>query len=85
MFVMGTLDSVTLPRLFDLQLQNLRNLSLVILVRKHLIISYVFQCRNVVWLPGSILEATVTTNICSFCTPGSLLLSDSFTISVHAE
>lgn len=28
------------------------------------------QCRNVVWLPGSILEATVTTNICSFCTPG---------------
>ncbi|XP_047327780.1 DNA topoisomerase 3-alpha [Impatiens glandulifera] len=28
------------------------------------------QCRNVVWLPGSIAEATITTNVCSNCTPG---------------
>ncbi|KAL8159182.1 hypothetical protein V2J09_000719 [Rumex salicifolius] len=28
------------------------------------------QCRNVVWLPGSLSEAVVTTNICSSCIPG---------------
>ncbi|XP_078164246.1 topoisomerase 3alpha isoform X2 [Carex rostrata] len=27
-------------------------------------------CRNVVWLPGSISEVSVTTNICPTCTPG---------------
>uniref|UniRef100_A0A803L4R8 DNA topoisomerase n=1 Tax=Chenopodium quinoa TaxID=63459 RepID=A0A803L4R8_CHEQI len=27
-------------------------------------------CRNVVWLPGSISEATVTSNICNLCSPG---------------
>ncbi|KAE9449718.1 hypothetical protein C3L33_18388, partial [Rhododendron williamsianum] len=31
-----------------------------------------FQCRNVVWLPGSLAEAAVTTNTCSICTPGYL-------------
>ncbi|XP_051141098.1 DNA topoisomerase 3-alpha isoform X2 [Andrographis paniculata] len=28
------------------------------------------QCRNVFWLPGSVSEATVTTTICSTCSPG---------------
>ncbi|KAI4326150.1 hypothetical protein MLD38_031490 [Melastoma candidum] len=28
------------------------------------------QCRNVVWLPGSVSEAVVTTGICGSCTPG---------------
>ncbi|XP_019200561.1 PREDICTED: DNA topoisomerase 3-alpha isoform X3 [Ipomoea nil] len=28
------------------------------------------QCRNAVWLPGCILEAVVTQDICSICTPG---------------
>ncbi|CAN1231064.1 DNA topoisomerase 3-alpha [Linum grandiflorum] len=32
------------------------------------------QCRNVVWLPGPVLEATVTTNTCSSCTPGPVYL-----------
>ncbi|RDY10657.1 DNA topoisomerase 3-alpha, partial [Mucuna pruriens] len=27
------------------------------------------QCRNAVWLPGSVSEAVVTTNTCNFCTP----------------
>ncbi|KAF6167122.1 hypothetical protein GIB67_029760 [Kingdonia uniflora] len=31
------------------------------------------QCRNVVWLPGSISEATVTTQVCNSCTPGPFL------------
>lgn len=26
-------------------------------------------CRNVVWLPGSVSEAAVTTSVCSCCTP----------------
>ncbi|KAL2941803.1 DNA topoisomerase 3-alpha [Bienertia sinuspersici] len=29
------------------------------------------DCRNVVWLPGSISEAAVTSNTCNVCTPGS--------------
>lgn len=32
------------------------------------------QCRNVVWLPGSISEATVTSNVCSSCSPGPVFL-----------
>ncbi|KAL4352305.1 hypothetical protein GQ457_06G034590 [Hibiscus cannabinus] len=32
------------------------------------------QCRNVIWLPGSILEAAVTSNICSSCSPGPVYL-----------
>ncbi|GMH10402.1 hypothetical protein Nepgr_012243 [Nepenthes gracilis] len=32
------------------------------------------QCRNVVWLPGSISEAAVTTNICSSCSPGPVFM-----------
>lgn len=32
------------------------------------------QCRNVVWLPGSVLEAVVTTNTCNYCTPGPVYL-----------
>ncbi|PSS30207.1 DNA topoisomerase [Actinidia chinensis var. chinensis] len=32
------------------------------------------QCRNAVWLPGSIAEATVTANVCSICTPGPVFL-----------
>ncbi|KAJ0612116.1 putative DNA topoisomerase transcription factor interactor and regulator CCHC(Zn) family [Helianthus annuus] len=28
------------------------------------------QCRNVIWLPGSISEAVVTTTVCNMCTPG---------------
>ncbi|GFY87451.1 topoisomerase 3alpha [Actinidia rufa] len=32
------------------------------------------DCRNAVWLPGSIAEATVTTNVCSICTPGPVFL-----------
>ncbi|RWR86928.1 DNA topoisomerase 3-alpha [Cinnamomum micranthum f. kanehirae] len=28
------------------------------------------QCRNVVWLPGGISEAAVTSQICNSCTPG---------------
>ncbi|CAA0839526.1 DNA topoisomerase 3-alpha, partial [Striga hermonthica] len=32
------------------------------------------QCRNVVWLPGPISEATVTTNICSTCSPGPVYM-----------
>lgn len=30
------------------------------------------SCRNVVWLPGSISQAAVTTNICSTCAPGPI-------------
>ncbi|XP_021810979.1 DNA topoisomerase 3-alpha isoform X1 [Prunus avium] len=32
------------------------------------------QCRNVVWLPGSVSEAAVTTNVCNSCTPGPVYL-----------
>lgn len=32
------------------------------------------QCRNVVWLPGSIAEAAVTSNRCNSCTPGPVYL-----------
>ncbi|KAM7513869.1 hypothetical protein LguiA_003452 [Lonicera macranthoides] len=32
------------------------------------------QCRNVVWLPGSIAEAAVTTNVCTTCTPGPVYM-----------
>ncbi|CAL5324055.1 unnamed protein product [Camellia sinensis] len=32
------------------------------------------SCRNVVWLPGSIAEATVTTNVCSVCSPGPVFM-----------
>ncbi|XP_057550339.1 DNA topoisomerase 3-alpha isoform X1 [Amaranthus tricolor] len=32
------------------------------------------QCRNVVWLPGSISEAVVTSNTCNSCTPGPIFL-----------
>lgn len=28
------------------------------------------QCRNVVWLPGSVSEASVTENTCITCSPG---------------
>ncbi|KAK8446730.1 hypothetical protein SEVIR_9G533800v4 [Setaria viridis] len=28
------------------------------------------QCRNVVWLPGSLSEASVTNQVCPICTPG---------------
>ncbi|KAL3591505.1 hypothetical protein D5086_010145 [Populus alba] len=30
------------------------------------------QCRNAVWLPGPVLEATITNNICNSCTPGCI-------------
>nr|XP_043611083.1 DNA topoisomerase 3-alpha [Erigeron canadensis] len=30
------------------------------------------QCRNVIWLPGSISEATVTPTVCDTCTPGPI-------------
>ncbi|XP_065876649.1 DNA topoisomerase 3-alpha isoform X1 [Euphorbia lathyris] len=32
------------------------------------------QCRNAIWLPGPVLEATLTTNICPYCTPGPVYL-----------
>lgn len=32
------------------------------------------QCRNIVWLLGSILEAVVTINTCNNCTPGPVVL-----------
>ncbi|KAL0332592.1 UNVERIFIED_CONTAM: DNA topoisomerase 3-alpha [Sesamum calycinum] len=32
------------------------------------------QCRNVVWLPGSVSEAAVTSNICSTCSPGPVYM-----------
>ncbi|KAJ3673895.1 hypothetical protein LUZ60_005887 [Juncus effusus] len=32
------------------------------------------NCKNVVWLPGSISEANVTTNVCSTCTPGPVYM-----------
>ncbi|CAN6681600.1 unnamed protein product [Malus baccata var. baccata] len=32
------------------------------------------QCRNAVWLPGSVSEAAVTTNVCNSCTPGPVYL-----------
>ncbi|XP_074320919.1 DNA topoisomerase 3-alpha [Silene latifolia] len=32
------------------------------------------QCRNVVWLPGSISEAAVTSNTCTSCLPGPVFL-----------
>ncbi|XP_012081967.1 DNA topoisomerase 3-alpha isoform X2 [Jatropha curcas] len=32
------------------------------------------QCRNAIWLPGPVLEATITTNICNNCTPGPVYL-----------
>nr|KAJ0228362.1 hypothetical protein LSAT_V11C100032020 [Lactuca sativa] len=31
------------------------------------------SCRNVIWLPGSLSEATVTTTVCNTCTPGPIL------------
>eukprot|EP00268_Persea_americana_P023587 TRINITY_DN23151_c0_g1_i6.p1 TRINITY_DN23151_c0_g1~~TRINITY_DN23151_c0_g1_i6.p1 ORF type:complete len:239 (+),score=52.97 TRINITY_DN23151_c0_g1_i6:1054-1770(+) len=33
------------------------------------------HCRNVVWLPGGISEAAVTSQICNSCTPGWALTS----------
>ncbi|KAG6394760.1 hypothetical protein SASPL_145350 [Salvia splendens] len=33
-----------------------------------------YVCRNVVWLPGSVSDAVVTTNICSTCSPGPVLM-----------
>ncbi|KAG5528712.1 hypothetical protein RHGRI_029395 [Rhododendron griersonianum] len=38
------------------------------------------QCRNVVWLPGSLAEAAVTTNTCSICTPDSCFTGPVFMI-----
>lgn len=32
------------------------------------------QCRSVVWLPGSVSQAAVTTNICTICTPGPIFM-----------
>ncbi|KAJ6929210.1 hypothetical protein NC652_013173 [Populus alba x Populus x berolinensis] len=32
------------------------------------------RCRNAVWLPGPVLEATITNNICNSCTPGPVYL-----------
>ncbi|XP_010674423.2 DNA topoisomerase 3-alpha isoform X1 [Beta vulgaris subsp. vulgaris] len=32
------------------------------------------QCRNVVWLPGSISEAVVTSNTCNSCSPGPIFM-----------
>ncbi|XP_050227731.1 DNA topoisomerase 3-alpha isoform X2 [Mercurialis annua] len=32
------------------------------------------QCRNAIWLPGPVIEATVTANICNHCTPGPVYL-----------
>lgn len=32
------------------------------------------QCRNAVWLPGSLSEAVVTTNTCNICSPGPVYL-----------
>ncbi|KAJ0097277.1 hypothetical protein Patl1_28044 [Pistacia atlantica] len=32
------------------------------------------QCRNAVWLPGSVSEAAVTSNACNSCTPGPVYL-----------
>ncbi|KAF8018677.1 hypothetical protein BT93_H3544 [Corymbia citriodora subsp. variegata] len=32
------------------------------------------QCRNVVWLPGSVSEAVVTANICNSCSPGPVYM-----------
>lgn len=32
------------------------------------------QCRNAIWLPGSVMEAVVTSNICSSCNPGPVYL-----------
>ncbi|XP_040371096.1 DNA topoisomerase 3-alpha isoform X3 [Rosa chinensis] len=32
------------------------------------------QCRNAIWLPGSVSEAAVTTNVCNSCTPGPIYL-----------
>ncbi|XP_004289288.1 PREDICTED: DNA topoisomerase 3-alpha isoform X2 [Fragaria vesca subsp. vesca] len=32
------------------------------------------QCRNAIWLPGSVSEAVATTNICNSCTPGPVHL-----------
>ncbi|XP_021855036.1 DNA topoisomerase 3-alpha isoform X2 [Spinacia oleracea] len=32
------------------------------------------QCRKVVWLPGSISEAAVTSNTCNVCSPGPVFL-----------
>ncbi|OVA03617.1 DNA topoisomerase [Macleaya cordata] len=32
------------------------------------------QCRNVVWLPASISEATVTTQVCNSCNPGPVFM-----------
>lgn len=33
-----------------------------------------FQCRNAVWLPGAIMEASVATTPCNFCSPGPFSL-----------
>jgi DNA topoisomerase III len=35
-----------------------------------LIAVLIFQCRNVVWLPGSLSEAAVTNQVCPICAPG---------------
>ncbi|XP_031256490.1 DNA topoisomerase 3-alpha-like [Pistacia vera] len=32
------------------------------------------QCRNAVWLPGSVSEAAVTSNACNSCSPGPVYL-----------
>ncbi|XP_050372382.1 DNA topoisomerase 3-alpha isoform X3 [Argentina anserina] len=32
------------------------------------------QCRNAIWLPGSVSEAVATTNVCNSCTPGPVYL-----------
>ncbi|XP_035551186.1 DNA topoisomerase 3-alpha-like isoform X2 [Juglans regia] len=32
------------------------------------------QCRNAIWLPGSVSEAVVTTDVCNTCTPGPVHL-----------
>ncbi|EPS73635.1 hypothetical protein M569_01118, partial [Genlisea aurea] len=32
------------------------------------------QCRNVVWLPGSVSSASVTTVVCSTCSPGPVYM-----------
>lgn len=49
---------------------------------KLLILLVNFQCRNVVWLPGSLSEAAVTNQVCPTCTPGGRLVSH-LLISCH--
>jgi hypothetical protein len=67
---MWSFGTTELPMLLENGITDTNMRTLVIMMI--LMFSLNFQCRNVVWLPGSVSEASVTNQACRICTPGHL-------------